>query len=162
MKRIITTALAIVMLVSVFAFAVSAATSFPSPGEKDYFTVVAKVKDDKGGTAKADPATVEDGETSKITAKADAGYKFDGWTFTGEFDWIEGDANSETIVIRPKSDVVFVATFEGEGGPGKDPDQQSPVTGYDLSATLAVMAVVLVASAAVVVYTGKRYYSNAK
>ena len=156
MKKVLSVLLTVIMLAAVFTVAVSAeGGDYPSPS--GYWNVVAVVKDDKGGTANADPATVPYGDTSKITAKADEGYEFVGWTFEGEFEWVEGDANSLVVVIRPKSDVKFIAEFKGEGGK-KDDDHTSPGTGYNMSAAVAVMAVVLTIGAASVVVTGRRYF----
>ncbi len=160
MKKILAIILASLMMFSVMA-TVFAADEFLSPGAKDFYNVVANVKDDKGGTATAEKPQVPVGETVTITAKEDDGFEFIGWTFTGEFEWVEGDANSKVIVVRPLSDVVFTAAFEGEG-PDKDTDKDSPVTGYRDTLATTVMATVLTLGFAAVVYTGKKYFLGAK
>lgn len=162
MKKIVSTALVVMMLASLFAIPSFAADEFPSPGSEDYFTLTVSVKDNIGGTATASAATILKGETATITARADDGYSFAGWTFTGEFEWVSGDANASVITIRPKSDVAFVASFNGQGGPGRDTAGQSPAMGYNFEAVAAVMAAVVIMSAAAVVYTGKKYYFSAK
>lgn len=157
MKKIIAAALVIVMMMSLSAVAF-AADSFISPSGDDFYNVTVKVKDDKGGTASSSAVTVKKGDTVEIKAKPDSGNTFGGWTFTGEFEWVSGDANSETIVVRPLSDIVFIAEFKGAGGPEKDNGGESPETGYNTVATVAFMSVIVLASAAAVVYTGKKYF----
>lgn len=159
MKRIIAILLASVMMLSMVVTVFAADAEFISPGADDFYNVVAKVKDDKGGSASTDKPTVPVGEVATLTAKEDDGFEFIGWTFTGEFDWVEGDANSKVIVIRPKSDVVFIAAFEGEG-PDKDTDKESPVTGYMGGAVVMVLALSMGIAAAV--YTGKKYFYGTK
>lgn len=162
MKKILSAAMAVLMIVSLLAVSAFAADEFPSPDGRDYFTVSAKVKGDKGGTATVSAATVPAGETVTITAKADDGYTFGGWTFEGKFEWVSGDANSATIVVRPQSDIVFTASYNGQGGSDKDNSNKAPQMGYNFEACLAVMAAVIAVSAAAVVYTGKKYYSSAR
>ncbi|MBR3639299.1 MAG: hypothetical protein IKN50_01700, partial [Clostridia bacterium] len=102
------------------------------------------------------PVTPQKGDTTKIVAKPGDGSEFTGWTFEGEFEWVEGDANSPVIVIRPKGDVKFVAHFKGVS---KDTNPVSPPLGYNTAAVVALVAAVLSVSVAVVVYTGKKYFS---
>lgn len=161
MKKIIAILLASLMMLSMIGVVFADDGEFVSPGADDFYNVVAKVKDDKGGSATTDKPTVLVGETATLTAKEDEGFKFIGWTFTGEFEWVEGDANSKVIVIRPKSDVVFVAAFEGKG-PDKDPSQDSPETGYSFAPVAIVMASLLALGTAAAVYTGKKYFLGAK
>jgi len=146
--------MAVLMLSAVFAVAV-AAEDYPSPSERDYYVVEVDVEGN--GTATPDPVTPKKGDTSKIVAKPGADSEFTGWTFEGEFEWVEGDANSATIVIRPLSDVKFIAHFKGAGS--KDGGKTSPPTGYNTTAVVAVMAVVLTISAAAVAVCGKKYFS---
>lgn len=155
MKKIIAVCLALFMMLSVCS-TVFAAEEYPSPDGKDFYNVVTKVKDDKGGSAVTDKPTVPVGDTATLTAKEDDGFEFIGWTFTGEFEWVEGDANSKVIVIRPKSDVVFTAAFSGEGA-DKDTDKESPETSSVDMTAVAVWAVVVTLGVAATLYTGKRY-----
>ena len=154
MKKVLSVLMAVLMLSAVFAVAVSA-EEYPSPSARDYWVVEVDV--DGNGTATADPVQTPKGDTSKIVAKPDAGNEFTGWTFEGEFEWVEGDANSAVIVIRPLGDVKFIAHFKGEG-PGKDDGKTSPTTGYAEFVTVVVVAVLSISAAAVVV-TGKKYFS---
>ncbi len=156
MKKIIALCLALIMMLSLCGTVLAAEGDYPSPGAKDFYNVVTKVKDDKGGSAVSDKPTVPVGETVTITAKEDEGFEFIGWTFTGEFEWVEGDANSKVIVIRPKSDVVFTAAFSGEGA-DKDTDKESPETSSVDMTAVAVWAAVLALGTAAALYTGKKY-----
>ena len=156
MKKIIALVLTVVMLASLTA-TVFARDWIISPIKQEW-NVKVVVKDDKGGTATSSAVSVNDGDTVVIKAKPDDGFTFGGWTFTGDFDWVSGDANSLEIVIRPKGDVVFTATFNGQG-PKKDNGGTSPVTGYNTEAAIAFMSVVVLVSVAAVAYTGKKYFA---
>lgn len=157
MKKIIALALVAIMMISISSVAF-AADEFKSPTGDSFYSVAVKVKDDKGGTATSGKVTVISGETTVIKAKADDGYTFGGWTFTGDFEWVSGDANSETIEVRAFSDLVFTAVFNGEGGASKDPGATSPETGYGNITVAVIMAVAVFAAAGAVVYTGKKYF----
>ena len=145
------------MLTAVFAVTV-AAEEYPSPSDRDYYVI--EVTADEGGTANTDNPTVPKGDTTKITAKPGDGYEFSGWKFEGDFEWVEGDANSAVIVIRPKGDVKFTATFKG-AGVKPDGGKTSPTTGIVDNANFAVvvLAVVISVSAAAVVVTGRKHFS---
>lgn len=160
MKKVLSIALTLLMLVSLSAVAF-AADDFQSPGADDFFNVIVEVKDNKGGNVVSDKVVGEKGEEFKIVAKPDSDGNFSHWIITGEFEWVKGDANSAEIVIRPLSNVTFTAVFDG-GETIKDNGSQSPVQGYDYSVAIAVMAAVIVLSAGAVVYTGKKCYTNAR
>lgn len=156
MKKILSVILAALMLTSVLAIgAFAAGEEFLSPSNPDFYNVTVSVKDNKGGTVNADKTKVPAGETATIVAKPDENNTFNGWTFTGAFEWVRGDANSTEIEIRPLEDVAFVADF-GDGV-SKDPGAISPVTGYNTTALFAVIALAVVLSAGAVVYTGRKY-----
>ena len=161
MKKVLSVLIAVLMLSAAFTVAASAfvAEGYPSPSDRDYYVVVVVVDTDKGGTASSDPTTVPKGDTAELVAKPDPGYEFSGWTFEGEFEFVEGDANSAKIVIRPKGDVKFMAHFKGAGGASKDSGKVSPTTGYNTELVIALMTVVLAVSATAVVITGRRYFS---
>ncbi|MBR6917547.1 MAG: InlB B-repeat-containing protein [Clostridia bacterium] len=161
MKRIMSVIMAAFIITALLSVSVCAETKYPSPSDRDYYVVEVTVDGDEGGTVTVDVPTVPKGDTVKISAKPDDGYEFGGWTFEGDFDWIEGDANSPEIVIRPKSDVKFIAKFIGKGGGKKDTDKESPETGYDNSAAFVVMAA-LVVSASSVIVAGRKKYSKEK
>ena len=88
------------------------AFNWPSPEDRDYFKVEARV--DGNGFAKATPPVVSKiyNETSTLVARPDPDNEFIGWTYEGYFYWEEGsDDKSDTIVIIPFSDVIFTAHF---------------------------------------------------
>ncbi len=153
MKKVLSVLFAVVMLTAVLAVAV-AATEYPSVSVRDYYVV--EVTADGDGTATAETVTPQKGDTTKLIARPGDGSEFTGWTFEGEFEWVEGGPNSPVIVIRPKGDVKFVAHFKGAS---RDTTPTSPTTGYNTAAVIAVMTAVLSVSVAVVVCTGKKYFS---
>ena len=153
MKKVLSVLMAVLMLTAIFAVAV-AAEDYPSPSARDYWVVDVDV--DGNGTANVETVTPPKGETTKLIAKPGDGSEFTGWTFEGEFEWVEGDANSLVIVIRPLSDVKFIAHFKGAKSDG---GKTSPTTGYNTGAIIAAIAVVVTISAAVVVVNGKRYFT---
>ena len=146
------------MLSAVLAFSVSAGDGYPSVEARDYFVIDIEVDEDEGGNAIVDNNTVDKGGEIKITANPDEGNEFDYWEIEGEYEFVEGDLHSPVIVIRPKGDIKAIAHFKG-AGPKKDGENTSPTTGYNMSATVAVLAVVLTVSACAVAVTGKKYFS---
>lgn len=158
MKKIIAILMVTVMCLSCMSIVCSAATTYKSPASEEQYEIGVFVEGETGGSAVVNPPVVIKGETTKITAKPDEGYEFDGWTFSGEFEWISGDENSPEIEIRPLSDVKFVAKFKGAGGANKDNGKTSPTTGYNTTVAVVAVAVTVILSGSAVVYTGKKYF----
>ncbi len=94
--------------------------------------------------------------TITLTAKPSDGNVFVKWEFTGEFEWVKGDANSATITIRPITDVKAQAIVKGQATvkptPKPDEDDKSPSTGV----APILMAVAAVASMAGAGYSFKK------
>lgn len=157
MKKIIAIFLVALLTLSL-STVVFAADEFASPTGDDFYNVVVKVKDNKGGIAVSDVVSVKHGETAVIKATPDEGYTFGGWTFTGDFEWVSGDANSETITVRAFSDLLFVAEFNGEGGPAKDHGGTSPEMGNTDFKAIIIASIFITLSAGIAVYTGKKYF----
>ncbi|MBQ9742197.1 MAG: LPXTG cell wall anchor domain-containing protein [Ruminococcus sp.] len=169
MKKIISCLIAIAMIFCV-TLSVSAEIS-PSASEGNkYIKVDAVPVPDSAGTATPgidSPAQVEinSDETVTLTAKPIDGYKFSHWKFiTGEFEIIEGDLNSSTIVIKPTGDTnvraeAYFVPEDEDVTPATtaiitppDDGNKAPTTG-DAATTMAVSAsVVLVAIAALVIF----------
>lgn len=127
-----------------------------NPPVVDHYDVTAEAE--TGGSVSVNPASVPAGGTATITATPGEGYKFNGWTAEGQFEWVDGDANKAVIVIKPTSNVKFTAHFVLDET--EEPEPISPVTGYNMTPVVIVMAAALVISAAVVVYTGKKHFSE--
>ncbi len=155
MKKVLSVLMAVLMLSAVFAVAVSAEDN-PSPVPETYYTI--EIIINGNGTATADPASVPQGDTTKLVAKPDDGSEFTGWTIEGEYEIVEGDLNSLVLVIRPKGNIKATANFK-KTDTKKDDGQKSPTTGYNTAIVIALMTAVLSISAAVVVVLGKRYFS---
>ena len=158
MKKFLAVILAAMMVFSILAVTVFADGEYDSPSKPDQNPVEVDISDDKGGTVIADPVTVVIGENTTLTAKIADGYVFTGWTIVGNFEWVQGDPNSLTIVIRPLGPIKAIANVKGAGGSGKDDGKKSPATGYNTEAVIVALASVLTVSAAAVAFTGKRYF----
>ncbi|MBQ7671234.1 MAG: InlB B-repeat-containing protein [Clostridia bacterium] len=127
-----------------------------TPPVTDHYDVTAEAE--TGGDVSVNPASVPVGEITTITATPGEGYKFNGWTADGEFEWVDGDANKPVIVVRPLSDVKFTAHFVKDEG--SEPGPVSPETGYETRAVSFVIVSALVISAAAAVYTGKKHFGD--
>ena len=125
MKRLITIALAIVMI---FALGVTVfADSSPVPKEQYSIVVTYSPSDGSLGDASADKNTViidpsDDGLVT-LTANVKDG-KFSKWDIKGEYDIVEGSLTTPKLVIRPHSDIIANAIFEKDGKPAT-PDTPS-------------------------------------
>ena len=122
----------------------------------DHYDVT--VEAEAGGDVTVNPASVNVGETTTVTATPKDGYKFNGWTADGQFEWVDGDANKPVIVVRPLEDVKFTAHFIKDEGQSGEPT--SPETGYETRPVSFAIAAVLVISAAAAVYTGKKHFGD--
>lgn len=84
---------------------------------------------------------LQEGDTITLIATDEEGFSFEGWNITGDYEIVEGDENSEILVIRPLGDLQIEELGEwdegneGEEGekpekPGKPNDSEtSPPTG---------------------------------
>ena len=109
MRKLISLALAIVMVLS---FAVIAVSAEISPDK--YYEVV--VGSEGNGTASTDKSQVlanDDTDYATLTATANGGY-FTKWIVTGSYTAISGDEYSDVFVIRPTSHVTAIASFSKE------------------------------------------------
>ena len=156
MKRALSCLMVIVMIVCLSA-TVTAKDPFYSPSGEDYWDVY--VDTSAGGIAYADPTPVKKGEPVVLDAYPDSGFTFGYWTITGDFIWVEGDANSAHAIIRPNGPVEIHANFIGKGAE-KDTSPVSPKTGYNTEAIIFAVAAVVMISGAAVVYTGKKYFTE--
>ncbi len=117
---------------------------------------------------------INSGEVVTLTATPSKGYKFSHWEFIyGEFEIIEGDLTTPTIVIRPtgssniRAEAHFVKIDEPVTAPSSKPvptlpqDSTSPITGTvsngsETAVLFAMGAVVIMAVATVVVLKKKQ------
>lgn len=109
MRKLISIALVIVMVLS---FAVVVVSAEVSPDK--YFQVV--VGSEGSGNASNDKSEVLAGDNSDyvtLTATEDGGY-FTKWIMTGSYTAISGDEYSDVFVIRPESHITAIASFSKE------------------------------------------------
>ena len=157
MKRIISVALALVMI---FALAATfAAKDSPSGDEYYLITVTYEPSDGSLGTAKGDKDKVKvgsegDDSTVTLTAEKKNNGEFTGWTIDGKYEIVSGSLTSETLVIRPLSDIKAVAKFTKPGTPDSssskqsgNEDKTSPKTGDPLWIVLGLAVLALGAGA---------------
>ena len=75
------------------------------------YTITANVTPLGAGTATADKTTATAGDTVKLTATANSGYRFTGWTFSDNIT--DADSSSATTTFTmPAGDVTVTANFE--------------------------------------------------
>lgn len=151
----------LLMCCAVVSVSANPSPTAPLPGDKIIIDAI-PVPGEAGGTTPDinNPGKVEvgSGELVTLTATPSKGYKFSHWEFIfGEFDIIEGDITTPTIVIRPtgtsniRAEAHFVKEDVNPTAPSSKPtptlttDPTAPVTGADTS--------VLVNSAVIVTFT---------
>lgn len=111
MKRIISVAL-VLLMVFAFATAVTAATD-DSPTGKEYYKITVKTEGDGSATSDKNRVEVENVDDIVTLRAVSEGGTFINWVIDGDYDPITGDVNSDTFVIRAKSDITATAVFEG-------------------------------------------------
>lgn len=75
------------------------------------YTITADVTPSGAGTATSDKTTATAGDTVKLTATANSGYRFTGWTFSDNIT--DADSSSaNTTFTMPAGDVTVTANFE--------------------------------------------------
>lgn len=158
MKRIISIALALVMI---FALTATVA-ALDSPMGKEYYKIGVSYEPGDGslGTAAGDKSNVkidavdEDGHV-RLTALKKNNASFIGWDISGKYEIVSGTLKDSVIVVRPLSDIHAVAKFTDNTS---TPDQQkatekpnssstSPKTGDPLLIILGLAALALGAGA---------------
>lgn len=177
MKKVLSIIFALVLMCCAVA-SVSAEISPTASVPKDIIIVDAIPVPGEAGNATPginNPGKVEinSGEVVTLTATPSKGYKFSHWEFIfGEFEIIEGDLTTPTIVIRPtgssniRAEAHFVKIEEVVTAPSSkpgstlSPDSTSPITGAanntsDTAVILAMGAMILVSVATVVVLKKK-------
>ncbi len=178
MKKVLSIIFALVLMCCAVA-SVSAEISPTATLPQNTIIIDAIPVPGEAGSATPDinnPGKVEinSGEVITLTATPSKGYKFSHWEFIyGEFEIIEGDLTTPTIVIKPtgssniRAEAHFVKVDESVTTPSSKPvptlpdDSTSPITGTanngsDTAVLLAMGAVILVAAATVVVLKKKQ------
>lgn len=163
MKKLVSIALALVMIFALTATV--AAETYPSPTPKDHYIIIVEYDPSDGslGTADSDKKTVEvdaageDGEV-KLTAVEKGNGEFIKWTIEGDYEIVSGSLTDPVLVIKPKSDIHAIAYFTQPGAtpdtPAKpsnpDNSKSSPKTGDPLWIVLGLSILALGAGAVAV------------
>ena len=66
----------------------------------------------EGGSIETASATIREGETTNITATANSGYKFVGWTVTGTGSDLTSTNTNPTTLTMGSADAIVTASFE--------------------------------------------------
>jgi uncharacterized repeat protein (TIGR02543 family) len=77
---------------------------------KDY-TVTAASNNESYGTASAEDSSLDEGETTTITAAAESGYKFRSWAVTGTGSTLSSDTDNPTTLTMGTANATVTATF---------------------------------------------------
>ena len=146
MKRILTFLLAIMVVLSICTYSVSAA---PSPTPVNYYAMHVGIQG--SGHAEVDKTSILAGSDELVTYTAGVGDSpFVRWHFEGEFEIIEGHLTDTVIKIHPTSDILGIAIFED--GEGKEPvtnidkSTTSPQTGQSSTPVFIVLAILVVST----------------
>ncbi|MGN0452300.1 MAG: NPXTG-anchored protein [Ruminococcus sp.] len=120
------------------------------------------------GDATGGDIDVQPGDLVTLIATPKDGYKFVYWDFAyGEFEIVEGDLTTPTIVIKPTgdSDVKAYAHFakidsdvtvpSSKPVYPQNPDDQSPTTGSPVAVCAVVGSMILVSLAAAIIFKKK-------
>ena len=174
MKKLISCILVVLLMVCGVVSASAVVSPLPTV-QGNYIVIDSVAVPEEGGTitpSVIDPEKYdkESDETVTIVATPNDGYKFSNWEIvTGEFDIVEGDMTTSTIVILPKGDgnirlnAVFVKADEDVVPPTTKPvypptdDDKSPTTGQPVFVYSAVVVAILAAGFAAVVLKKKAY-----
>lgn len=148
MKKFLAVLSIVLVLVSVFAFAASAADS--KSGSLLYKVTVVSYK----AGSKTTGDYIENGDTITLTA-SDSKYTFTGWVIDGKYEIVSGSLKSKTLTVRPLSDLLVEESYNVQGSKGyvnSNNSSKSPKTGNNALAG----AVVLTAGAFVVMAASKK------
>lgn len=144
MKKVLSVfvAVAIVAALSLTAFAYT-----PSPVSVGEFNV----RVDSYATGELGPGsyTVNEDGTISVTRVAESDYNYLGWKIYGEYEIVSGTLKSDTLTVRPLSDLRIVEMYDCPAAGAEDDDPVSPPTGNNLAAYAALsllsLSVVIVA-----------------
>ncbi|MBQ4154562.1 MAG: hypothetical protein IJE01_05140 [Clostridia bacterium] len=158
MKKII--ALMITVLVLVASFGTLTAFAADSPEAKPAYKV--EVTTYSGGKAETGTyTTLEDG-TIKFNRTENSTEKFTGWVIDGkegvDYIIVSGNLTSDELVIKPLNNIKVEESYDvdgskGEGQPevgGSNDSTQSPPTGNNALASIAVLGMLSLAGAVAV------------
>lgn len=123
--------------------------------EKDYFNARVKAIPEGYGEAFVDPARIKKSGDGIMTFTANGinGGTFQEWVITGDYEIVEGDLKSETLVLRVFTDIDAIAYFTKPGETPTEPpkpdddkggDNTSPKTGYPLVLVFGMMGLAMI------------------
>ncbi len=154
MKKLLAVLFCVVILATCMAVPAFAADS---PGAKPVYKV--EVESFSSGSSTSNVTTVVEGDTVKLTVDANSKHTFTGWVIEGvegvDYEIVSGSLTSETIVIRPLTDLKIEEAYDvpGSAGEGTTNDSdKAPETGNSALA----LAVLAVAGAFVVMVSTKK------
>lgn len=108
MKKISTIFLVFLMVLSI---AVIPASAEKSPQSVSYYSIETSVRGSGQVSCDTNKIEVDSGYTCTFKA-TEISEKFVFWNITGDYDIVSGDYEELVFTIRPKSDIVAIATFD--------------------------------------------------
>lgn len=155
MKKIVTIVLFIFSVCSIAAFSANAQQS---PLPINYYSVETSVLGSGQASCDTNKIEVESGYTCTFTA-VETDEKFAFWNIKADdYDIISGNYDELVFTIRPKSDVIAIATFESgvyeKAVPVRNQSIVSPQTG-DRS-TVYIVIVLMIAIAGFLIFFSKK------
>ncbi len=135
MKRIISLLIALIVLFSISTVAMAV----DSPVATTQHACELTNDNANAGSVKKEVTATD---TYTLTATAVTGYKFAGWTISGNYTIVSGSLTSEVIVVKVTGDIKANATFSVSGLSG-DGSTSAPETGDHMGIVLFICALSL-------------------
>lgn len=157
MRKFLAVLLAVLMLSALCVSVFAGDDPIVSPTTKPEYLV--EFDDYFHGTPPAvSNETVPVGDTIRFDSDPTSPYKFVGFIISGEYTIVEGSLDGPYIVIKPASDIVVIAEYEGVPivTTPSDTSHDGPQTGSDIT-WIAIAFAVLVVCAVAAVIIAKRF-----
>ncbi len=160
MRKLIAVLLAVLMLSALCVSVFAGNDPIVSPTTKpEYLVEFDDYAHSNPGSAPAvSNYTVPVGDTIRFEADPTSPYEFVGFTIDGEYTIVEGSLDGPYIVIKPASDLVVIAEYEGVPivTTPSDTSHDGPQTGSEIT-WIAIAFGVLVVCAVAAVIISKRF-----
>ena len=156
MKKIVSIFLFILMVLSIAAIPANAQQS---PTSIKYYSIETSILGSGQASCDTNRIEVDSGYTCTFTA-IETDEKFVFWNIKADdYDIVSGDYDELTFTIRPKSDIIAIATFESgvqeKAIPAESKSMTSPKTG-DNTGVFIALALLVIAAFVIIVTPRKK------